>query len=402
MVVSMSRVRTIGVAAAAVLIVTAGCGTSADERGQLDPTLSAVEAFRAGSADGRLVFDQVWDMAFSNRGDLFVLDAPRSTITVFDSVGGLVERFGRRGSGPGEYSFPSALGWLADTLVVLDRRAGRFTLAHQDGGTVDVVVPRLNQVDEATGLPADLVALLPGRVLLVRSAVPAHLAASGAITEVPYWVQAGAMADTIARLPVRPTLWIHNPESANPYSGRYMAQPFVAEPAIVVSALDSALIVAVEEGDAVRVSKLSVTGDTAWSIGLESHPNPVNSDVVDQYVFEQATEFSRSPAAENAPEGAIRDWIRNALIVPEHMPALSGLLCGARGTIWVRRAALDGAAEWVQLDRRGEVAGTLREPSGFQALAGRKGGLAGIVRDELDVQTVVVYRVSADSSGPSG
>ncbi|HET7583690.1 MAG TPA: hypothetical protein VFK13_02225 [Gemmatimonadaceae bacterium] len=66
-------------------------------------------------------------------GRIYVADARAGLVRVFDSTGHLVRTIGRRGTGDGEFRRPLGLGWLGDTLVVLDGSNARLALVSRDG-----------------------------------------------------------------------------------------------------------------------------------------------------------------------------------------------------------------------------------------------------------------------------
>lgn len=70
-------------------------------------------------------------------GNIYVADAQAREIRVFDASGGLVRRIGRSGSGPGEFMTLQSIGWLGDTLVVLDAGNARVGLMSRTGEWID-------------------------------------------------------------------------------------------------------------------------------------------------------------------------------------------------------------------------------------------------------------------------
>ncbi len=91
--------------------------------GELDLTLE--ETIRLGTSDEGFV-NEVTDIAFSN-SLIFVLDGFDQSVKVFDSdTGRLIRRFGRRGEGPGEFRYPTAIEVWKDTVYVVDPSLGPY------------------------------------------------------------------------------------------------------------------------------------------------------------------------------------------------------------------------------------------------------------------------------------
>ncbi len=82
---------------------------------------------RIGSlVDAPSSFGQIRSVVLDRESNIFVADVVARTIVVFDSNGAYVRTIGRKGAGPGEFEQPYSLGWLGDTLLVLDFRNARI------------------------------------------------------------------------------------------------------------------------------------------------------------------------------------------------------------------------------------------------------------------------------------
>ena len=108
------RVRNAGVPARWELheLVTLGTGADSD-------TSSAQE------------FSGIVGLIADAQHNIYVADG--SEIRVFDEQGQLVRRFGREGSGPGEFRSLQSIGWLGDTLLTMDWRNVRIGLMTPTG-----------------------------------------------------------------------------------------------------------------------------------------------------------------------------------------------------------------------------------------------------------------------------
>jgi hypothetical protein len=79
-------------------------------------------------------FGAVADIGSIGDGRFAVLDQMERNVSVFDSLGNRVARYGREGDGPGEFRAPWALAAAGEHLVVWQPRAsGTFTVFRTDG-----------------------------------------------------------------------------------------------------------------------------------------------------------------------------------------------------------------------------------------------------------------------------
>jgi hypothetical protein len=76
----------------------------------------------------RFDFVAIGDVAVAGDGSMAVLQTQTASVLLFDSTGTPRGAVGRGGTGPGEFRAPISVGWLADTLWVLDVAQRRFSL----------------------------------------------------------------------------------------------------------------------------------------------------------------------------------------------------------------------------------------------------------------------------------
>ncbi|HSL71749.1 MAG TPA: hypothetical protein VK864_15995, partial [Longimicrobiales bacterium] len=78
-------------------------------------------------------FGRITSVVGDGDGFIYVADASVPEVRVFDQRGQVIVRFGRRGSGPAEFRTLQSLGWLGDTLVVMDAGNARLGLLSPTG-----------------------------------------------------------------------------------------------------------------------------------------------------------------------------------------------------------------------------------------------------------------------------
>lgn len=378
-----------------LLVLTLAGGCDSGEGTPVDrlSTFEIVEEFRVGGVMEGLVFDQVWDMSLGTGDHLAVLESDQ--VTVLSGRGELKARFGRRGAGPGEFLQVSGLGWLGDTIWVGDGGTHRFSLFTPDGELLDVISPVVLAPQHARDLPPRPYFLFPGREILARTNPPFHLLTAGTVDSIPYFLMdtGGAVTRQLFRGPTPQPLWIHNPDSDNPFSGRITDQPFVVDPLVRPSGVDRSIVTVDLDEDTATVHKVSVGGDTLWSTSVPALQRPVTDADIDSVVYEKSESFVTSPAAEGASVLSIRSWVRDALIVPGYWAPIRDVEVGADGTVWVERFGSEQGTEWIVLHKDGGIVGRVALPDGFRVQAVSGNRVAGVVRDDLDVPHVVSYRL---------
>lgn len=110
---------------------------------------------------GAFFFDDRQDMAVAPDGSIFVTNLNEHTIFKFDGSGKLVKKFGRKGQGPGDFTFPLDLSILDGRFLVvgeyaLNRRISLFNL----DGTFHKLLKTRQSAFSATALRDDQVAYL--------------------------------------------------------------------------------------------------------------------------------------------------------------------------------------------------------------------------------------------------
>ncbi|MFW6198738.1 MAG: 6-bladed beta-propeller [Acidobacteriota bacterium] len=81
-------------------------------------------------------FGRVASVALAPDGRILVADQQADEIRVFEADGSFLEAWGRSGEGPGEFGSLYSLGWVGDTLAVLDPGVGRIGLFDPEGRLV--------------------------------------------------------------------------------------------------------------------------------------------------------------------------------------------------------------------------------------------------------------------------
>ncbi|MDW8275139.1 MAG: 6-bladed beta-propeller, partial [Candidatus Nitrosocaldus sp.] len=102
---------------------------------------------REGSGDGEFMFPN--GVAVDSNGNIIVADTFNNRIQVFDSNGNFLFKFGREGSGDGEFMFPTGVAARGDVLAVVDtgnNRVQLFRLIDAIGGS------RLQLIDGSDGI----------------------------------------------------------------------------------------------------------------------------------------------------------------------------------------------------------------------------------------------------------
>lgn len=425
---------------------------------QIDPDFE--EVYRVGVLDGESweMFGRVVELAFDERGNLYVFDrAPDLRVLVFDAAGQFVREFGAAGEGPGEFNMPTSYAVLRDgTTIVGDIGHDAYQIFDASGEFVQMVragaESAVSGAEPAAGGSARTVArtmnvatgILPdprgGAVYAGSAGAGFRLDATGADGEQPasrpitrHRLDGEAVTtDTVVRgwFPPRP-------EQENPFSGDVttsdgrrvnisnmisgLSMPSTFEPRLLMGVLpDAGIVYSDSSAYALKVARAG-TGDVVRTITRPFAPEPVTPRVEEEY--EELREAgrqeggsggrpaggvsmvqfrSRSSASGGAPPTSAPASMSLTLAPPgfyHEIPVLQSLFTTWEGRIWVMRRGDDligdGPIDVVTAD--GEYVGTYRTGATEMPDAFGPNGLAAFIElDDFDVASVVVRRLPAE------
>jgi hypothetical protein len=349
---------------------------AADALTSLPP--EAVERLAVQSNHDGAAFGRVRDLALDEAGFLYVLDSHARQVLVFDAAGQPVRAMSRQGTGPGEMESPRGMRWGSpDRLWVMDFRGNRYVEFSATGEPLATfqrqVLPYgadwLGSFDQEGRLHDVASVRQPEsgetRLVLIRhqhageQLVPADtftLPVTGAdnyLVEFP----AGLLNIPVPFAPA-PT-WIHDGDGAVWSS----------------NAADYVLL------------KTALRGDTLLSIHLDRTAQPVSRE-------QRARAVAELDSLVEALGGNARllDFSR----IPSRYPAHGPLRIDEKGRLWVAHyaAEVEPSGTFDIFEPSGEPLGSVtlgissRLPMAFNG-----GFVAGVMRDAMDAEHVVVYRL---------
>lgn len=366
----------------------AACGTE-PPRSVASDTYHVTPAGEIGGGEGEGALTDVFGVAVSPDGHVFVSEPPLARVVEFDEQGGFVRVVGGRGRGPGEFQVPGGLFWRGDTLAVADFISG-ISLFAPDGSFQQ----RIAFIVNVPGTPFGGRPILPLPDGSIGVDVPP--ATSGAEAGPEVWLKAsrtGSVLDTLVFLPGRgrgfsleahgrartgthPLAWA--PLLATPPSGTH----FVIVEREPAQAAGTASF---------RLLRVDLEGDTVATRDIEYVPSPVPDEAVDSISAAMAGRMANQ--FEVSPE-ALAESIEDQLEWPSYEPPVSSLLVGSDGTVWIRREALGVASVgWEILDEGFGSIGRLRLPASLEPKVVSRHALWAVEKDSLDVPHVLRFDV---------
>jgi hypothetical protein len=299
-------------------------------------------------------------------------------------------RVGGLGEGPGEFGGIQGVGWVGDTLWVTDNRNDRVTFLDLEGYLLGSIPrPRADVGEDATatftGLLADG-ALFTGGPSLAVLTDPGTLAAGD---DPLLWTDrdGGAARPIAVRSGTRPQVIVTDMAGGEIRSISIFGQPW-SDGSLVAIAPGGAGIVVVDrslptEGDspAFHVTRIGMSGDTAWSTTRTY--SPVAADRARQ----------DSLVAEYAENGPAVEVLEAALFLPATLPPASSAFLGRDGRTWVGRAVPEDAEArpWDVFDVDGRLVAIFSAPIRIQLLAAGGDAVWGVETDQFDVPYLVRF-----------
>lgn len=336
-----------------------------------------------------------------DRGHLFLLQPMDLDIKVFDGQGRLVRTIGREGEGPGEFRALSAIGLVGDTLHVSDPVRGTVSFFDLDGNFVtsrrwlSTMAPEPVDREIMMTPTTPLVVLFDGTAVMrpnvVGLAQPPGLGLQTASVRIPLLRidAAGQVTDTVAWEELTGTVvgMMHQGQPV------HIRAPFVTGP-LTFALPDGSGIVTVNEirgdGASILVTKVESSGETEFRRFLPIEPRPMTDGIL-----RLAAQRVRSRFADEAPPiPDIEAALAGAGLVPGTLPAVTALVGGSDGSIWLRREEIDGASVlWNVLDSEGFVRGSVLLPRTQKVLAARGDLMVAVDEDDIGNMSLVDYRL---------
>lgn len=393
-----------------VAFVVVAIGSACAERASREgydadtlPLLTATEELRIGSVDDPdLGFSRIGGVTVDDDGNVYVLERQDREVRVFDSAGRLLRVIGRPGEGPGEFRFPSLLGFRDDTLWVNDAGLRRVTMFERDGAVLatfpaGIVLTMSHPVPGVT--MGEFMAGELRRDGLLDMRWPPLVAWRGANAlpdrvDVPVlrFDRAGNVFDTVAMDPYHlehytrvtlggETFWLPSPAGDFPLHIR------TEDGVIVVDRRRPA-----NDAEArFTVTRTGPVGDTLYQRTFRYTQKPFSAAYLDSI----ANRFVGSITdAYQLDAGTVRETYLAAMRTPEFQAPITQILNGEDGSIWLRREEdSDRVDWWIVLRPDGSPRGQVELPKGstLQWMSGDV--FYAVERDDLDVPWLVRYRL---------
>ena len=357
---------------------------------------------RIGSVDDpEYAFQTVTALAMSPDGVLHSLHRGEATIRRWNREGEPLAVLGGKGEGPGEFDTPGSLGFFGDTLWVMDRRAYRVSYFDENGTFLEAVTPRVDMSRDPdnpnASVPRPSLPLRDGTIYGIAPAWSDAIA-RGQLSEAKHvhMDQSGEHLGTVWNQPYRETDVLALLREGGGTFGR---QPF-GDQALFHVSTDGFLLVLhrrVSEGSdssAVRITRITMAGDTVFSKEIPYIPEPLPRSKVDSAVHAQA-EGMHQFMQRMDPElslGKLEADIGEATYSPDYLPAIRNMTVAEDGTIWLERfTPTEEGIEWWILDGQGEPLATVSTPEGLRVLLITQDAVWGVETDEFDVNYIVRY-----------
>jgi len=389
-------VRNIMLAAA---LVASGCGPAADEpEMQAEPAVwslgSLILDVGGGEGDARQEFSRVADAVRLSSGDLAVLDQEQAQVTVFDPAGQFLFAFGRRGRGPGEFTYPSGLAQRADgTIQVAEDGAytlhefapdGRFLRASRlDPRAIPALRDTLFQ-------PHGMAALDDGSVLVHLSpraeTGPARL---DDYREQKKIVRVSADFDTVALLGTFPDAL----KAAAPTSSgrRYFTAPYGGSLLIAPSTAEGVVYFAGTAGD--TIVAVDLDGNEVARFSPNVARRPVTAADRERWI---AT-FSQSFARMFQSEADARQSL-SGMPFPAHWSAYLNMQVDAAGNLWLGTPVEKSDARAYYVLDAARKPSMIHIPRNMTLVGAGSDHVIVVHRDEDQVHTVRVYAIDREGS----
>lgn len=359
------------------------------------PRIELTQDFRIDGYDAELL--PISWLGASPGGTTVLVHAQNGTIRFFDDQGRELGTFGREGEGPGEFRRALRGGWKGDTLWISDTALRRVTLVSPGRELLRTLPPLV----AARPSPSDS-ARLPTFPFAFPYALYADdemfVSAIGAANDPKVEAIGGSLFLRVSADGVIQRVVLRRPANEGsvgmdlPGGGvASVSVPFFPGPHWTVSpdgARVATLVTDVEgdEGGTYTLRVYDAMGDAIFTRAVPFEGEPIDDARVDS-VLEARAESARLPEMARAYRTDVPGR------VPPVYPPVEDLRIDGDHRIWIELRATEEGSRWVLLDPEGRGLGWLLLPANTSLGTARGDAVWAVERDELDVESVVRFRM---------
>jgi hypothetical protein len=383
------------VAIVVTLVTLASAGSGFSQSTQAPRCMELIPQARATSTGTDHEFVGIPAGAVGPDGSIFVVASRVMEIRQFRPDGRHVRTFGGRGQGPGEFQLITAIGFVGDTLYVIDERLGRVTFLATDGNSLySIPFPVPSFPDSAASVrfsPARPRAVLKDGSVIVRLDQRREASTRGAAAKALYLrvARTGRVLDTIAAVSLRASEAVLS-------SGAVIAKSAVSDfplSALLPQDLQVAVLdrPSFDSGDpstaAYRLTLIRESNDTVLDRRYAYSPVEVPDSVRNRLTLTQ-TRVARAGGVSPAE-------IQRAQSIPRFWPPVQDLVVGADRSMWLRRENQGFETRWTVLRDNGDVFATAFVRANTQLLVASASGGWGVESTPDGTPLLVRYGVQS-------
>ncbi len=339
--------------------------------------LSPEPVYSYGSGPGAYLFGRIWDGVLFDDGRAAIYDVQSSQIVVLRPDGAEHSILASSGEGPGEVGLLTSMFTLGpDSLVVLDRGNSRSSLFVNGSlaGTETLAELQRNTSLWPQGIDAAgsfLAATSSYRRGFEEEWLQGHMARLD--------LETGAV-DTVAS-------YDYVPSDGNPSPG--IGSVTVADGRFVYTRSDKA-----------EVTWRGADGRVEQTVRWQAEPEYLTAEHLER--FEESLLPRYRFANPDAPIARIEEMVqedvaRRAVDLGKPLALFRSPFGDAEGRVWLPAYELGGPREgsppYIVLSPDGEWLGKVDTPPGLRILDVAGGRVLGVLKDEMDVENVVVYEL---------
>lgn len=335
----------------------------------------------------------VTEMAIGPAGRWAVLDYPPDQVRLVQRDGTVIP-IGRQGAGPAEYRYVNQIGFQGDTLWIAAAHASRVLYFDLQGTFLRSVGVRANFGGAYPKQAGPVRPLANGAWLVSESGISVDEVVDGLLRERTYAIYSrDSRLDTLFEVPLPAHDYMrvelghqHFIEGLSPVPWAPLFIPLLDGRGGWV--VDRAPPKSADPTD-FTIRRIGLNGDTARSTSIRYKPVALSEKWKSEWYASFAATVSASGRM-GTPRGKVIAALHEAIIFPKFFPPIREAQAGTDGRLWLRQWSPDSQrSEWLVIDSLGHSEGRLRAPDGFRLLAADSNEVFGVVKDSLDVPTVI-------------